>query len=89
MPFYLNKYNNNNLSQILVFIFKNISECDKFQNFKSFDKLFIYLRFYVLESVKEVVVSRVEKRVRNLIACYSFDFSQINVIFVFFLFKYV
>ena len=31
---------------------------------------------------KEVVDSRVESRVGNLIACYSFDFSQINVIFV-------
>ena len=35
---------------------------------------------------KEVVDSRVESRVGNLIACYSFDFSQINVIFVFFFF---
>ena len=38
---------------------------------------------------KEAVDSRVESRVGNLIAYYSFDFSQINVIFVFFIYKHV
>ena len=41
----------------------------------------------MLESVKEVVDSRVESRVGTLIAYYSYDSLQINVIFVFLSFE--
>ena len=41
------------------------------------------MQFYVLESVKEVVDSRVWNQVGTLIAYYSYDSLQINVIFVF------
>ena len=41
----------------------------------------------MLESVKEVVDSRVGNRVGSLIAYYSYDSCQINVIFVFLWFE--
>ena len=51
----------------------------KLEKFRQIIHLFATLCAPV--SKKEVVDSRVESRVGNLIACYSVDFSQINVIF--------
>ena len=74
-----------NRSLILDFVFRNISECDKILTNYSF-----ICDFMCSSQQKEVVDSRVESRVGNLIACYSFDFSRINVIFLFFfIYKHV
>ena len=73
-----------NRCQTLDFILRNNSECDKIFKLEFFFlQILILLRFYVLESVKEVVDSRVRNRVGTLIAYYSYDSLQINVIFVF------
>ena len=71
-----------NRCQTLDFIFETFLNVIKFSNVKKIVKFWFYLQFYVLESVKEVVDSRVGNRVGTLIAYYSYDSLQINVIVV-------
>ena len=50
----------------------------KFLNLKKIVKFWFYFQFYVLESVKEVVNSRVWNRVGTLIVYFSYDSLQLN-----------
>ena len=68
-----------NRSQILDFILRNISECDKISKLENNLTNYSFISDFMCSSQqKEVVASRVESRVGNSIACCYFDFSQNN-----------